>query len=86
MKQHVWTVFQMGDQWDHTLEFKHLLKCSTNKRWDYSYMKLKIHILLQALIQIVSGDGNFNNPLGSFCHRLKDLSFEFYVCKFYIIK
>lgn len=49
-------------------------------------MKLKIHTLLQSLIQIVSGDGNFNIPLGSVCHRLKYLPFEFYVCKLYTNK
>lgn len=76
----------MVHQWDHTLEFKHLLKCFLKKRWDYTYMKLKIHTLLQSLIQIVSGDGNSNIPLGSFCHRLKDHPFELYVCKFYTNK
>lgn len=47
---HTRTIFQIGDQWDHTLGLKHLLKCPSKKRWDYSYMKLKSHFLLQSLI------------------------------------
>jgi len=72
----------MGDQWDHMLEFKCLLKCSIKKRCGDSFMKKKNHILLQSLTLIVSADGIINSPLGSFCHRLKDLPFEFHICRF----